>query len=44
MNKNSEPEPEPAVETDDARESVRGAGPAGPAIAITGNSGLEAMG
>jgi hypothetical protein len=26
MNKNSEPEPEPAVETDDARESVRDVG------------------
>ena len=26
MNKNSEPKPEPAVETDDARESVRDVG------------------
>jgi hypothetical protein len=26
MNKNSEPEPEPAVETDDARDSVRDVG------------------
>jgi len=26
MNKDSEPEPEPAVETDDARESVRDVG------------------
>jgi hypothetical protein len=26
MNKNSEPEPKPAVETDDARESVRDVG------------------